>query len=50
MSINHDPGPEGPSGEGEFVLFCIFLSYIFTFYNIVKDIYLILDQAEIHYL
>ena len=36
MSIKHDPGPNGPSGEGEFTLFCIFLSYIFTIYNIVK--------------
>ena len=36
MTVKHDPGPSGPSGEGEFALFCIFLSYILSLYNIVK--------------
>lgn len=36
MSITHDPGPTGPSGEGEFVLFCIFLSYFVSFFLVTK--------------
>lgn len=36
MTVKHDPGPSGPSGEGEFALFCIFFSYGLSLYNIVK--------------
>lgn len=30
MTIYHDPGPNGPSGEGETTLFFIFMSYFFS--------------------
>lgn len=35
MAITHDPGPDGPSGEGEFVLTCIFLSYFVSLFLIL---------------
>lgn len=37
MAVKHDPGPDGPSGEGEFVLFCIFSSYILSSYSIITS-------------
>lgn len=36
MGVTHDPGPEGPSGEGETVIILIFLSYIAMMATIAK--------------
>lgn len=37
MAVKHDPGPSGPSGEGEFALACIFISYAIASFNIINS-------------